>query len=619
MKRFYKVSVALVLSLSLFLPTIASANDDLTGEYFEPDMRILIEKGILGGYPGGEYLPDRQVTRAEFASLLIRSLAVSTVSSAELSTANNGFPDVDSGEWFYSAVMTAASQQLVGGYPDGTFKPNNKISREEMAAMIWRALEQINIKAVEEPLNFKDTNEINSIFQPSIKRLLFLDIINGKIDASGTLFFAPKANTSRGETAAMLNRMLGVISEQTEKVEKVGTTPYENSFSNVIEIQSNRTPKVDGQGQFVASKELVAYYANSHNFEQGSQEFLQFLLLSQNAGLSPDEINEKVLKGKGTLEGTAEAFIAAGKKYDINEVYLIAHALHETGNGFSKLASGYPVSSVDGEPVTTKKTYNMFGIRAYDDTALKDGSEHAYKQGWFTPETAIIEGAKFIAEGYIAKGQNTLYEMRWNPLNTGYHQYATHVSWAVNQTNRIQNIYNILDSYVMVFDVPEYNNQPSSSPYPTGDDQYAVDTNLSGQVATTTNNLNLRAAPITGYDVLYLIPQATNVPIIGENGGWYKVTTNGKTGWVSGDYLNFNGLLQVVNTPSTLNVRSGTTTSDPIIGSLPKGKFIYGVLDEEKNLIKKDGWYQIKLETTSETGEAQTGWVSGDYIDVIGN
>ncbi|WP_346207848.1 PA14 domain-containing protein [Caldifermentibacillus hisashii] len=192
---------------------------------------------------------------------------------------------------------------------------------------------------------------------------------------------------------------------------------------------------------------------NPNNFSEGSNEFFQFLSLSQSANVDVSEINSKILSGKGILNGKGQAFVEAGKKYGINEIYLISHALLETGNGTSTLAKGVVYN---GQTV-----YNMYGINAVDSNSTEEGARYAYEHGWFTPETAIIEGAKFIAVSYINRGQDTLYKMRWNPKamdDYGYasHQYATDIRWAVKQVNSIRQIYNLLSHYTLVFDVPRY-------------------------------------------------------------------------------------------------------------------------------------------------------------------
>ncbi|WP_311315881.1 PA14 domain-containing protein [Niallia sp. MER 6] len=203
----------------------------------------------------------------------------------------------------------------------------------------------------------------------------------------------------------------------------------------------------------------VKYYLDPNNFIKDDKQKLQFLLLSTSASISEKEVNDKILKGKGILTGKAESFVEAGKKYGVNEIYLISHALLETGNGTSKLATGVKVSNVDGKAVTPKTVYNMYGIGAYDSSALKSGSEHAYKKGWTTPEKAIIGGAEFIGKNYINNStykQDTLYKMRWNTSKPGTHQYATDIGWASKQVSRMKSLYDMLDSYRMYLEIPRY-------------------------------------------------------------------------------------------------------------------------------------------------------------------
>lgn len=235
-----------------------------------------------------------------------------------------------------------------------------------------------------------------------------------------------------------------------------------------VTIKNNLTnwAEINFQGWRNAKQDDVAYYVNPKNFSPDSSEYLQFLLLSRSAGAKVSDLNN-ILKDKGILASLGQAFITASSQHKVNEIYLLAHALLETGNGKSKLSNGILVSSVDGAPVTPKVVYNMYGINAKDSCPEQCGSEHAYKQGWFTPEAAIIGGAQFIGERYINNAeyqQDTLYEMRWNPAwlskdpakNSPGHQYATDIGWAAKQVNNIGKLYNSLTSYTLYLDVPVY-------------------------------------------------------------------------------------------------------------------------------------------------------------------
>ena len=207
-----------------------------------------------------------------------------------------------------------------------------------------------------------------------------------------------------------------------------------------------------------AKKEDILPVLDPSTVNKDSKEYFQFLDLSKPAGVKADSMN-KVLAGRGILDGEGEAFIQASKEHGVNEIYLASHAMLETGHGTSQLAKGVLVTEVDGKKVEPKVVYNMYGIGAVDSAPLKGGSETAYKNGWFTPEAAIVGGAKFIGEKYVnhpTHKQNTLYKMRWNPERPGTHQYATDIGWAVKQVPSIYNLYQLLDDYTLSFDVPAY-------------------------------------------------------------------------------------------------------------------------------------------------------------------
>ncbi|MDG0843299.1 GW dipeptide domain-containing protein, partial [Staphylococcus equorum] len=181
----------------------------------------------------------------------------------------------------------------------------------------------------------------------------------------------------------------------------------------------------------------------------------QFLRLDRAQDISSADLDE-LLVGKGILEGQGEAFSEAAKTYNVNEVYLISHALLETGDGTSELANGGDV--VDDKVVTDgpNKYYNMFGIGAVDSDAVKQGFATAKSNGWDTVQKAIVGGAKFISNSYTNQGQNTLYKMRWNPENPGEHQYATDVRWAEHNATRIKGFYDSMDKLGKYFDVNTY-------------------------------------------------------------------------------------------------------------------------------------------------------------------
>jgi len=146
----------------------------------------------------------------------------------------------------------------------------------------------------------------------------------------------------------------------------------------------------------------------------------------------------------------------AAQANNISAIYLVSHALLETGNGTSVLANG-GLRDSNNNPVFGVLVYNMYGVGAVDSNPNYCGTKYAYDNKWFTPEQAIIGGANFIASQYINKGQDTLYKMRWNPANPASHQYATDIRWAYSQVANIKKLLNMCKNPELVFEFPKYN------------------------------------------------------------------------------------------------------------------------------------------------------------------
>ena len=248
------------------------------------------------------------------------------------------------------------------------------------------------------------------------------------------------------------------LNDEVSHLDTEGTvtyTSYDISFPQIIRIQMglNPPPKIwRNGGMSYATESETAEYMNPNSFYTDAYKY-QFLDLSKPNNVSEETLNN-YLADKGVMKGMGAAFIEAAKEYNVSEVYLVAHACLESGNGTSQLATGVEVNG------TT--VYNLFGIGAYDANPVGNGSQRAYSQGWTSVEAAIKGGAKWISENYVNSPdgrQNTLYKMLWNPENPGTHQYATDIGWAVKQAVSIEKIFSSFTDATLSFDVPVYSGQ----------------------------------------------------------------------------------------------------------------------------------------------------------------
>ena len=134
----------------------------------------------------------------------------------------------------------------------------------------------------------------------------------------------------------------------------------------------------------------------------------------------------------------------------------------------------------------------------------------------------------------------------------------------------------------------------------------------SNEGTVTADALNVRSGPSTSYGITTKLYKGDKVEILETSNGWHKIkASNGKIGWVSGDYIKVSSgstsqpstsTTKATVTATSLNVRSGAGTSYSVITKLPKGTVV-DVLESASN-----GWKKVK------TSNGTTGWVSGSYL-----
>ncbi|MDR1639234.1 MAG: S-layer homology domain-containing protein [Clostridiales bacterium] len=150
--------------------------------------------GYINGYPNGTFMPSKQITRYEAASLF------NAISAGEWNEAPSSLIDVPAGQWYSNAVGFLTSSGIVSGYPDKTFRGENLITRAEFAAIASK----FEAAADSGTLAFTDVNSGHWAY-PAIKSAFGHGWISGYSDGS----FKPDANITRAEAVIVLNRMLG--------------------------------------------------------------------------------------------------------------------------------------------------------------------------------------------------------------------------------------------------------------------------------------------------------------------------------------------------------------------------------------------------------------------------
>lgn len=177
---------------------------DISGHWAQASIENMASRKVLNGATPDTFLPDADITRAEFAAIVTRALGISA------DTGTTAFSDVAADAWYAKEVAAAVRYGLIAGYEDGTFRPDAMITREEAMAILARAMAwagyvtEVSTGDVSARLSlFTDGSEVSGWAQSfaavCAKHGVFMGS-NGNLN--------PAANITRAETAVTVERML---------------------------------------------------------------------------------------------------------------------------------------------------------------------------------------------------------------------------------------------------------------------------------------------------------------------------------------------------------------------------------------------------------------------------
>lgn len=182
-------------------PVALPFTDVKSGDWFYPAVQYAYAQGLMTGTSATTFAPNGTMNRAMIVTVLYRLEKSPAVTGA------SKFTDVPAGQWYSDAVAWAAANKIVNGYDETTFGPMNAVTREQMAAILFRyeqvkGLENVTL---EENLNrFPDQNKISAYAIPALQWAVGQKIINGNAD--GTL--DPTGTATRAQVAQIFTNLL---------------------------------------------------------------------------------------------------------------------------------------------------------------------------------------------------------------------------------------------------------------------------------------------------------------------------------------------------------------------------------------------------------------------------
>ena len=175
---------------------------DVAGHWAEPYINALAALGYVNGTGGGNFTPDGPLTRAQFVQILYNVFG-----EGDTSAPAGPFADVAAGQWYAGAVNWACADGLVNGVSPTAFEPDTVLTREQMAALAFRAAEKFGISLPAEtalPAAFADDGQISDYARAAVYAMRAAGVIDGR---PGDVF-DPQGGTARGEVTKVVYLLL---------------------------------------------------------------------------------------------------------------------------------------------------------------------------------------------------------------------------------------------------------------------------------------------------------------------------------------------------------------------------------------------------------------------------
>ena len=286
MNKSLKFIALILIILTLFMQTALA--DEITIKFSDLDesywtyesIQRLVEAGIIQGYPDGTFKPEGYITRAELVK--ITNLIFSYTYKSETTNLTDIYPD----DWYYENVIIAQEAGYIIGFEDGTFRPNDDITREQLSKII----DSIN-KLVELPFDKTPVDEVSPWAAAYVSRVLSNRIM--ALDDNNNFRATEKA--TRAEACDALAKFL--LSEETGNVTNLGGSngSVEDNQQNlndamdsvIIELKEEVIPVLTSKEQVEIINDIIANMEkylldNSYNYEEAAQEaYDKYKLLSE--------------------------------------------------------------------------------------------------------------------------------------------------------------------------------------------------------------------------------------------------------------------------------------------------------------------------------------------------
>ncbi|MGE5704514.1 MAG: S-layer homology domain-containing protein [Clostridia bacterium] len=270
MKRWFAVLLAMMLLITAVPFAHAASFSDVPRSHWAYEaISEMADQGIIKGYNDGTFRPDNQITRAEFAKIMIAAAGIDLGSTRNV---KQTFDDVSRDHWAFLYVERA--KNYLTGYKSGTrytYKPNEAAVREDIAVALVRLMQYDQTKRANDDLldRFRDKNQISKQLRPYIAIAVDTDLIKGFNDRT----FRPQAPITRAEAAMLIYRAKEKLDEtkvvfpvepETPKPEEPKIVTISDNFSDSKLKNWNQE---DAYANWLVSSQRVTAYSENNDLD----------------------------------------------------------------------------------------------------------------------------------------------------------------------------------------------------------------------------------------------------------------------------------------------------------------------------------------------------------------
>lgn len=262
--------LAVCCSVSVGAAQLHPFSDVAPGSWYENGVQYVYENGLMVGTSKTEFSPNADTTRAMIVTILYRLENSPEVESTD------SFTDVPENEWYTDAVSWAAQEGLVNGYGNGKFGPQDSITRQQLAAILYRytAYKGASVSANGWASSYPDAGSVSAWAVAAMQWAVKEGYITGSL-VNGQAFLLPEASASRAQIATILTRYLN---SDKDTIDLAALEAYGREYASSLGFTIDTTMTLDNSSYYPGDRVLI------HSMEDGRR------LVAENVQVTADNL-----------------------------------------------------------------------------------------------------------------------------------------------------------------------------------------------------------------------------------------------------------------------------------------------------------------------------------------